>query len=132
MTKRKLALFGAAFAGAMLAASAGANDMNRGMHSGDRSAGMPSAANETTPAPTRSRAGEPVMPRDARPSSVNESNPSVMREHQSPISRSDNPNLPNPVTPSAANESAPQPQTKAQDPTNQPGIPPRAPVGATR
>ena len=43
------------FAGAMLAASAGANDMNRGMHSGDRSAGMPSSVNETTPAPTRDR-----------------------------------------------------------------------------
>ena len=128
MTKRKLTLLGAALAGAMLAASAGANDTSRGVQSG---ANMPSAANETTPAPTRNRAGEPVMPRDARPSGVNESNPSVTREYQAPISRSDNPNLPNPVTPSAANESAPQPQTKTQDPTNQPGIPPRG-VGATR
>jgi hypothetical protein len=63
---------------------------------------------------------------------VNESNPSVMKEHQSPISRSDNPNLPNPVTPSAANESGAQPRDTVADPTNQPGIPPRAPVGATR
>jgi hypothetical protein len=36
------------------------------------------------------------------------------------------------VTPSGANESAPQPRTTVFDPTNQPGIPPRAPVGATR
>ena len=133
MTRRKLTVLGAAFAGALLAASAGANDQHhRMMQSGDRAAASPSSANETTPAPTRARAGEPVMPRDASPTGVSESNPTIKREYQAPPARSDNPNLPNPVTPSAANESAPQPQAAKSEPTNQPGIPPRAPVGGTR
>ena len=130
MTKCKLAALGAAFAGVVFAASAGANDptvKNLG-HGG----GSPSSMSEAPAAPTRSLSGQAVMPRDARPSSVNESDPSKLREHQAPFARSDNPNLPNPVTPSAANESAPQPQTAKQDPTNQPGIPSQAPVGATR
>jgi hypothetical protein len=117
MTKRKLSLLGAAMAGALFAASAGANDMNRGAHRGDRVL-VPTA-------PTG------AVVRDSTPTSPNESNPTLLREARDPVARSDNPNLPNPVTPSGANESAPQPRTTVYDPTNQPGIA-RPPVGATR
>ena len=125
MTKRNLTLFGAALAGAMLAASAGAND-NRGPMTGpgDRAVMSPGS-----PAPARAPEGSVV--RDTTPTSPNESNPTLLRERQDPIARGDNPNLPNPVTPSGANESAPQPRTTVYDPTNQPGIT-RPPVGSTR
>jgi hypothetical protein len=108
MTMRKLTLVGAALAGVMLAASAGANDQYR---SSERSPMAPERAVTT-------------------PTSPNESSARV-REPRDPIGRGDNPNLPNPVTPSAANESAPQPRSAKEEPTNQPGIPPY-PVGGTR
>jgi hypothetical protein len=125
MNRRNLTLFGAALAGAMLAASAGANDVNRPMmRPADRAAMSPAPA-----APARAPEGSVV--RDVTPASPNESRSLPIREPQDPIARGDNPNLPNPVTPSGANESAPQPRTTVYDPTNQPGttVPPR---GATR
>jgi hypothetical protein len=126
MTKRNLTLFGAALAGAMLAASAGANDYHQPMpRAGDR------ATTSASPGIAGTRAAEGTVVRDTTPSSPNESRSSPVREPQDPIARGDNPRLPNPVTPSGANESAPQPKTTVYDPTNQPGItqPPR---GATR
>ena len=123
MTKRNLTLLAAAMAGAMFAASAGANDYYQPMpRAGDRGA--------TSSAPA-TRAVEGTVVRDTTPASPSESRSLPIREPQDPIARGNNPNLPNPVTPSGANESAPQPRTTVYDPTNQPGIgaPPR---GATR
>jgi hypothetical protein len=124
MNRRNLTLVGAALAGALLAASAGANDVNRPMtRPGDRAV--------MNPAPPAARSVEGTVVRDTTPTSPNESRSLPIREPQDPIARGDNPNLPNPVTPSGANESAPQPRTTVYDPTNQPGmtVPPR---GATR
>ena len=126
MTKRNLTLFGAALAGALLAASAGANDINRPMpRAADR------ATTSASPGIPGTRAAEGTVVRDTTPTSPNESRSLPLREPQDPIARGDNPNLPNPVTPSGANESAPQPKTTVYDSTNQPGIT-RPPIGATR
>jgi hypothetical protein len=126
MTKRNLTLLGAALAGAMLAASAGANDINPPMpRAGDR------ATTSASPGIPGTRAVEGTVVRDTTPASPSESRSLPIREPQDPIARGDNPNLPNPVTPSGANESAPQPRTTVYDPTNQPGITPPA-RGATR
>jgi hypothetical protein len=126
MTKRNLTLFGAALAGALLAASAGANDINRPMpRAADR------ATTSASPGIPGTRAAEGTVVRDTTPTSPNESRSLPLREPQDPIARGDNPNLPNPVTPSGANESAPQPKTTVYDSTNQPGLT-RPPIGATR
>jgi len=122
MNVQRLTLVGAALAGVMLAASAGANDQYHRGASSDRAVMAP-------PAPARAPEGTVV--RDTTPTSPNESKALPIRDPQDPIARGDNPNLPNPVTPSAANESAPQPRSSKNEPTNQPGIP-AYPVGGTR
>ena len=124
MTMRKLTLVGAALAGVMLAAAAGADEnVNTPMpRAGDRAVMSPAAP---------ARAPEGTVVRDTTPTSPNESKALPIRDPRDPIARGDNPNLPNPVTPSAANESAPQPRSAVSEPTNQPGIP-GYPAGGTR
>jgi hypothetical protein len=131
MTKRNMTLIGAAFAGAMLATSAGAVDQNnsRTFDSGDRGVVTPQSVEETTTFEHRSSGGQPAIPRSYNPMNPNEAKPFVQSpEGVRPQLRADNPNLPNPQTPSAANESAPQPMLA--DPTNASGM--EGAVGGTR
>ena len=134
MIQRKLTLIAAAFAGVLLAASAGAEDRNKNsvMDTGDRGVVTPGAVDQVLTPEKRIPGGQPAMPRTGNPKSPNESRPSNVTESQPPMMRSDNPNLPNPVTPSAANESAPQPRATMREPTNSTGMEGRAGVGATR
>ena len=130
MTKR-MTLICAAFAGAMLAASAGAVDQNKSgtYDSGDRGIVTPQSVEQTTTFEHRSPGGQPAIPRSSNPMNPNEARPFVQQpEGVRPLVRGDNPNLPNPQTPSAANESAPQPMLA--DPTNATGM--EGAVGGTR
>jgi hypothetical protein len=132
MIRRNMMLIGAAFAGTMLTASAGAVDQNhsRTFDSGDRGVVTPQSVEETTTYEHRSSGGVPAIPRSTNPMNPNEARPFVQQpEGVRPQMRSDNPNLPSPRTPSAANESAPQP---LQDPTNTTGMEGSGPVGGTR
>lgn len=109
MIERKLTLLGAALVGAMLAASAGAQDTNRSGYSdsGDRGVTTPANVQDSGPNHERGyRSGGPSnLPSVNTPASVPDERPSqVGQQPQSPLMR-DSRLTPSPITPGNVSDS---------------------------
>ncbi len=132
MKKSNITLMAVAFAGAMLATSAGAVDQNNSatFDSGDRGVVTPSSVEQTPTVEHRSPGGQAAIPRGTNPMNPNESRPFAQQPEAVRIqARGDNLNMPNPTTPSGANESAAR---TLMDQTNTTGMGGYGPVGGTR